>query len=547
MGGQSTPATTTQIQKVELPAWVEQASQENYQFAKDVVHGKPYENNPLTSVVGLSQGERDASTILQQGIGNSSALQAAAARFMGSAGDYTPQMVTAGSVPAYQAAGAVSGGNGYLGVNAPQAARDVALSQGAAAIKDVQGVQDVAAQRFDGANLGGYLSPYTGAVVDTTLAGMRDNLALSAQKVDDAARGSGAWGGSRSGVQAAVLQSQGAKDMAATEAGLRSAAYTDAAGRLMQDNQSALQAALANQNSALTTQGRNVDIAKTNQASTLATNALNADIGKANQNSALTTAAQRLAADTTNSNNYLSNADQRLRADLANQSSTNENNRLNAGILTGNRDSALQASLANQSAGGTAANLRLQAGNALGGLGSTVSNDAGKNSLLSAQLGSNERAIAQAKADLEAQKWQNNADSGLNALNVRLAALGMSPYGKTTTTNETKSGGTSSNTGMQIAGGIMSLLPLMFSDERLKKNIRTEGTTDAGVPLKSYEYRGFMGKARPGRQLGVMAQDLEKVDPGAVHRVPGPDGKEYRAVDYSRVGRGFMGRNRKAA
>mgnify|MGYP007066053600 CR=1 FL=1 len=31
----------------------------------------------------------------------------------------------------------------------------------------------------------------------------------------------------------AVLQSQGAKDMAATEAGLRSAAYTDAAGRLI--------------------------------------------------------------------------------------------------------------------------------------------------------------------------------------------------------------------------------------------------------------------------------------------------------------------------
>lgn len=520
MGGQSQPATTTQIQKVELPAWVEQASQENYQFAKDVVHGKPYENNPLTSVVGLSQGERDASSILQQGIGNSSALQAAAARFMGSAGGYTPQNVTAGSVPTYQAAGAIS---------SPQAARDVALSQGAAAIKDVQGVQDVTAQRFDGANLGGYLNPYTGAVVDTTLSGMRDNLALSAQKVDDAARGSGAWGGSRSGVQAAVLQSQGAKDMAGVEAGLRSAAYTDAAGRLMQDNQSALQAALANQNSALTTQGRNVDIAKANQSSTLTTNALNADIGKANQNSALTTAAQRLAAETSN------------------QSSTNENNRLNAGILTGNRDTALQAALANQSAGGTAANLRLQAGNALGNLGSTVSNDAGKNSLLSAQLGSNERAIAQAQSDLEAQKWQNNYDSGLNALNVRLAALGMSPYGKTTTTNETKSGGTSSNTGMQIAGGIMSLLPLMFSDERLKKNVRTEGTTDAGVPLKSYEYRGFMGKARPGRQLGVMAQDLEKVDPGAVHRVPGPDGKEYRAVDYSRVGRGFMGRNRKAA
>ena len=91
-------------------------------------------------------------------------------------------------------------------------------------------------------------------------------------------------------------------------------------------------------------------------------------------------------------------------------------------------------------------------------------------------------------------------------------------------------------------GAVASFLPLMFSDERLKKNVRTVGTTDAGVPLKEYEYKGFMAKQAPGKQIGVMAQDLEKKDPSAVHRVAGPDGKKYRAVDYSKVGRGFMGR-----
>ena len=167
--------------------------------------------------------------------------------------------------------------------------------------------------------------------------------------------------------------------------------------------------------------------------------------------------------------------------------------------------------------------------------------------MLASQIGANERSVNQANLDAEAAKWQEQYDAPLTALNTRLAALGMSPYGKTTTTTETKPNTNSSNGALTALGGVMSFLPLLFSDERLKKNVRTEGTTDAGVPLKSYEYKGFMGKARPGRQLGVMAQDLEKVDPGAVHRVEGPDGKKYRAVDYSRVGRGFMGRNRKAA
>ncbi len=36
MGGSSTPAKTDQVSKVELPAWVNEASQSNYDLAKSI-------------------------------------------------------------------------------------------------------------------------------------------------------------------------------------------------------------------------------------------------------------------------------------------------------------------------------------------------------------------------------------------------------------------------------------------------------------------------------------------------------------------------------
>jgi hypothetical protein len=578
MGAPSQPTTTTQIQKTELPAWVDKASQENYAFAQQVAD-RPFQQYEGPRVAGLSAGEQAAPGILQNGMQATGALQGASALAIARAGQYQPQQTSAGGYLGVQAPGAVAdvaqmaapgavtGGTGYQAIQAPGGVADVTQSAGAKAIGPVQGVQDVAAQRFNGDQLGGYLNPFTDNVVNSTLGGMRDNLALSSQKADDAARGAGAYGSSRSGVMQAVLQSQGAKDMASTEAGLRSAAYTDAAGRLMSDNSSALQAALANQQSGLTTQGRQLSADQSNQSSTLSTEALNAGIRQGNQNSQLTTQGRQLAADTSNAGNFLANAGQRLQADQGNQAAGTANNVLNAGIAQGNQSSALQtaqqglsASLANQGAYGTAAaqslasqtanqtaglqaaNLGLQSGTALGGLADSATNNAGKNALLSSQLGANDRSVEQARLDSAAQMAQERIDAPLTALNTRLAALGMSPYGKTTNTTETKTGGTSSNGALSAIGGVMSFLPFLFSDEKLKKNIKTVGTTESGAPLREYEYKGFMAKKMPGKQLGVLAQDMEKIDPAAVRKQRGDDGKVYRAVNYSRVGRGFMGR-----
>lgn len=64
-----------------------------------------------------------------------------------------------------------------------------------------------------------------------------------------------------------------------------------------------------------------------------------------------------------------------------------------------------------------------------------------------------------------------------------------------------------------------------FSDENLKEDIKEVGETDKGLPIYTFRYNGDDAK-----QMGVMAQDVEKVMPEAVRKF----GK-YKAVDYAQV------------
>ena len=82
--------------------------------------------------------------------------------------------------------------------------------------------------------------------------------------------------------------------------------------------------------------------------------------------------------------------------------------------------------------------------------------------------------------------------------------------------------------GMQYgAGGKMGQpgLSNVFSDRRLKKNIKQIGTRSDG--LKVYEFDYIWGG---GRQTGLMAQEVQSVYPGAVSESGG-----YLMVDYSKV------------
>lgn len=75
---------------------------------------------------------------------------------------------------------------------------------------------------------------------------------------------------------------------------------------------------------------------------------------------------------------------------------------------------------------------------------------------------------------------------------------------------------------MGMIGNIVGGLFGLFSEARLKKNIRYEGETSAGVSRYSYEYLGSSQ-----RHYGVLAEEAERVSPGAVYRDGG-----YLKVDY---------------
>ena len=79
--------------------------------------------------------------------------------------------------------------------------------------------------------------------------------------------------------------------------------------------------------------------------------------------------------------------------------------------------------------------------------------------------------------------------------------------------------------GAKLGGQLGSGLGSAFSDERLKTNIKRIGTHPVGVGIYEYDYIWGGGK-----QVGVMAQELEKVRPDAVFEVNG-----FKAVNYDRI------------
>jgi hypothetical protein len=65
-----------------------------------------------------------------------------------------------------------------------------------------------------------------------------------------------------------------------------------------------------------------------------------------------------------------------------------------------------------------------------------------------------------------------------------------------------------------------------LSDERLKTDKEKVGETKSGTPIYTYRMKGSNKK-----QMGVMAQDVEKKNPKAVRK----HASGYKMVDYSKV------------
>lgn len=117
---------------------------------------------------------------------------------------------------------------------------------------------------------------------------------------------------------------------------------------------------------------------------------------------------------------------------------------------------AQQAALANQAAGLQAAGLRLQGGQGLANLGGLAQQAALTDVATMGAVGEARQQLAQRQLDEAYARFQEERNYPVEALNLRLAALGATPYGRETTSTTT--GGQSGSTALQALGAGGSFL-----------------------------------------------------------------------------------------
>jgi hypothetical protein len=140
-------------------------------------------------------------------------------------------------------------------------------------------------------------------------------------------------------------------------------------------------------------------------------------------------------------------------------------------------------------------------------------------------VGGQRQALEQQQLQDAYRRFAEERDYPTQALNMRLAALGATPYGQTSTTTAPGQGGSNLLAGLGGAGSFMAgaaqLLPFLgLSDERMKTDIKKVGKDeDTGLNLYSYRYKGDP-KTYP-KVVGPMAQEVEKKFPEMVKEVAG--------------------------
>ena len=116
--------------------------------------------------------------------------------------------------------------------------------------------------------------------------------------------------------------------------------------------------------------------------------------------------------------------------------------------------------------------------------------------------------------------------SGLTG--VAGAGSGFKSGAGTTSTSSSPSTASQLGSAISTAASIASL----FSDERMKENVKVIGALKSGLPVYTFEYKPeFKDIAGHGTFVGVMAQEAEKLIPEAVS----VHANGYKMVDYSKV------------
>ena len=193
--------------------------------------------------------------------------------------------------------------------------------------------------------------------------------------------------------------------------------------------------------------------------------------------------------------------------------------------INADQNRTLQADLSNQSAGMQNANRQLTAAQTMSGIA-----DQGRKSMTDditrmLTLGQMQQDQEQRYLEDAYSRFTEARDYPKEQLNILLAALGMSPYGRTQTTTTSGGGGTDIGGILGGAGtaaaGMAKLLPiLMSSDKSMKTDVQKVGKDkDTGLDVYSYRYKGDP-KSYP-KVVGLMADDIEKEMPDAVLKVGG--------------------------
>ena len=186
-GGSKAPATTTTIQKTELPPWLESVTRENLAIA-DRLSQRPYEAYGGQTIAGFSPEQEQAFRYMQEGVGMTD--------------------------PLYQRATGVT--------------------------SDVAGYQPTS---FLNANLQGYMNPYVENVETRAIDAANRSLRQATNRIGDQARAAGAFGGSRQGIAEGVAAAETATGVGDLAARLRADAFNQAASQFGADQARAAQAA----------------------------------------------------------------------------------------------------------------------------------------------------------------------------------------------------------------------------------------------------------------------------------------------------------------
>lgn len=195
-----------------------------------------------------------------------------------------------------------------------------------------------------------------------------------------------------------------------------------------------------------------------------------------------------------------------------------------AGLAGQDLSYAQQAALANQQAGLAGAGLNLQAANQLGALGQTQQGMAQADIAALGNIGSMQQQLAQAQADAE----RNLIFEKFGLQQGALGALAPLAGNVNSTTKVTPSFGQTLGGLLQGAGAVMSAWP---SDPSLKENVKPMKGALKKLSFLNGNTYNYIDDDDDTPTGGIMADDVEKVMPGAVHMMD----DDKMAVEYPKI------------